>query len=149
MLDVMSGTHLVNESLLIEINEFLSSAFLSSNDSSSLLMSIRKYTLPLENLLKCFLLDRIVIVANETEMVDRAKIRHPPDFVDGTSGRMDGARHPVSRDNTFVDLKYLTYGFSFLQDAVERALIELATGQRVKTGLFAQQEPYPCTGYDR
>lgn len=70
-------------------------------------------------------------------------------LISGTGSTMDGPGHPMSRDNPLVDLKYVTFGFSFLQDAVERALIELATGQKVTTGLLAQQEPYPCTVTDR
>lgn len=61
---------------------------------------------------------------------------------------MDSPRRPMSRDNVFVDLKYLTFGFSYLQDILDRALIKVATGEKVVTGLYAQQEPYVCKVQD-
>uniref|UniRef100_A0A915CS18 Uncharacterized protein n=1 Tax=Ditylenchus dipsaci TaxID=166011 RepID=A0A915CS18_9BILA len=62
------------------------------------------------------------------------KIRHSPALVDGTGSQMDNRRNVVSRDDPWIDLKYLTFGFSFLQEAVERAIIEM--------------EPYPCVNID-
>ncbi|VDN30016.1 unnamed protein product [Cylicostephanus goldi] len=94
----------------------------------------------------CFLLDRFVIVANESVMEDAAvcltdyqqyftgivivnmtdnatefeplttyKIRHLFSFVDSTSYYTDSPRRVFDRNAPFNDLKYLTYGFSFLQ----------------------------------
>lgn len=61
---------------------------------------------------------------------------------------MDSLGHQISRDNYLIDLKYLTFGFSFLQEATDKILIENATGREYSTGLFAQQEPYKCVEID-
>ncbi|MCP9257948.1 ATP-binding cassette sub-family A member 1 [Dirofilaria immitis] len=75
------------------------------------------------------------------------KIRYPPDYIDSTLGFIDSFDHQTSRDNYLVDLKYLTFGFSFLQEAIDKILIENATGRKYSTGLFAQQEPHKCVFY--
>ncbi|KAM3720275.1 Phospholipid-transporting ATPase ABCA1 [Dirofilaria immitis] len=77
------------------------------------------------------------------------KIRYPPDYIDSTLGFIDSFDHQTSRDNYLVDLKYLTFGFSFLQEAIDKILIENATGRKYSTGLFAQQEPHKCVEIDR
>ncbi|MFH4979442.1 hypothetical protein AB6A40_006151 [Gnathostoma spinigerum] len=76
-------------------------------------------------------------------------IRHPPDFVDSTGGNRDGINNVGSRDRPFIDLKYISFGFSFLQDFVDTILIEMMTNKSVDTGLFAQQEPFPCNVKDQ
>ncbi|KAK0426602.1 hypothetical protein QR680_009797 [Steinernema hermaphroditum] len=76
------------------------------------------------------------------------KIRHLSTIVDSTDGIYASRRVVLSRDKPRIDLKYLTFGFSFIQDAVERAIIESRTKTTVTTGLYAQQEPYPCVSYD-
>ncbi|TKR94888.1 hypothetical protein L596_009120 [Steinernema carpocapsae] len=76
------------------------------------------------------------------------KIRHLSTLVDGTDSIIASRRVLLSRDQPLVDLKYLSFGFSFLQDAVERALIHARTQKTVQTGLYAQQEPYPCVNVD-
>ncbi|TKR61982.1 hypothetical protein L596_026006 [Steinernema carpocapsae] len=60
------------------------------------------------------------------------KIRHLSTLVDGTDAIIASRRVLLSRDQPLVDLKYLSFGFSFLQDAV----------------FNAQQEPYPCVNVD-
>uniref|UniRef100_A0A915Q6Y1 ABC transporter domain-containing protein n=1 Tax=Setaria digitata TaxID=48799 RepID=A0A915Q6Y1_9BILA len=77
------------------------------------------------------------------------KIRYPPDYIDSTRAMMDSIAHQTSRDNFLIDLKYLTFGFSFLQEAIDKILIENATGQKYSTGLYAQQEPYKCVKIDK
>lgn len=62
---------------------------------------------------------------------------------------MDSVYRQTSRDNYLIDLKYLTYGFTFLQEATDKILIKSATGREYPTGLFAQQEPYKCVQIDR
>lgn len=42
------------------------------------------------------------------------------------------------------DLKYLTFGFAFLQDKIEHSIIKLQTGSDEDTGVYMQQFPYPC-----
>lgn len=54
----------------------------------------------------------------------------------------------VSRDDPWMDLKYLSFGFSFLQEAVERAIVLQMTNFSIETGVQAQQEPYPCVVSD-
>uniref|UniRef100_A0AAF5RWN1 ABC transporter domain-containing protein n=2 Tax=Wuchereria bancrofti TaxID=6293 RepID=A0AAF5RWN1_WUCBA len=77
------------------------------------------------------------------------KIRHPPDYIDSTRQLMDSFGHQISRDNYLIDLKYLTSGFSFLQEATNKILIENTTDRKYSTGLFAQQEPYKCVEIDK
>ncbi|VDM95252.1 unnamed protein product [Thelazia callipaeda] len=77
------------------------------------------------------------------------KIRYPPNYIDSTRQIMDSFAHQSSRDHFLVDLKYLTFGFSFLQEAVDRIIIENATAQEFATGLYAQQEPYKCSFIDK
>ena len=60
----------------------------------------------------------------------------------------DSYRALLSRDSPFIDLKYITYGFSFLQEAVDRAIIRLTTNVTVSSGIQAQQEPFPCVNTD-
>ncbi|KAH7728597.1 ABC transporterATP-binding protein [Aphelenchoides avenae] len=76
------------------------------------------------------------------------KIRHLSTIVDNTEAIIDSSRHLGSRDSPWVDLKYITFGFSFLQEAIERNIIETVTGTSVPSGLYAQQEPYPCVNSD-
>uniref|UniRef100_A0A914W7X7 ABC transporter domain-containing protein n=1 Tax=Plectus sambesii TaxID=2011161 RepID=A0A914W7X7_9BILA len=53
------------------------------------------------------------------------------------------------RDNPFHEMEYITFGFTYLQDAVERAVIEMKSNQSFTTGIHIQQMPYPCTSTDR
>ncbi|VDK64160.1 unnamed protein product [Onchocerca ochengi] len=77
------------------------------------------------------------------------KIRYPPHYTDSTWALGDSFEHQTSRDYYLVDLKYLTFGFSFLQEAIDKILIENATGRNYSTGLFVQQEPYKCVQIDK
>ncbi len=56
---------------------------------------------------------------------------------------------PGSRSSAPNDLKYLYYGFAFLQDMIENAFIQLTLNISVPDGLFLQQFPYPCFRYDK
>ncbi|CAI5437736.1 unnamed protein product [Caenorhabditis angaria] len=76
------------------------------------------------------------------------KIRHYPSFTDSTSGFMDSRSNPFSRNRPFQDLKYLTFGFSYLQESIDNFLISDRGGNGEKIGVFAQQEPFPCTTKD-
>lgn len=128
-----------------DLEFFLEHAFGPANDSNSLGAISKKLTETLNLYSKCIATDRFFIVDNETAMEDSAlcladyqqyftgvsflnhsnnatsfdpfvtyKIRQLPDLVDTTNGWVDG-RRPFSRDAPFNDLKYLTFGFSFLQ----------------------------------
>ncbi|CAI2315669.1 unnamed protein product [Caenorhabditis sp. 36 PRJEB53466] len=127
----------------------------------------------------CLLVDRFRFVANEKDLETNAvclmemhqyftgivfhidpnastfdnfttyKIRHYPDMIDSTTSFMDSKSNPFSRDKPLIDLKYLTFGFSFLQEAVDRAIISERTNiSDANFGVYAQQEPYPCTVKD-
>uniref|UniRef100_A0AC34GIE0 Uncharacterized protein n=1 Tax=Panagrolaimus sp. ES5 TaxID=591445 RepID=A0AC34GIE0_9BILA len=76
------------------------------------------------------------------------KIRHNHDLIDGTDYLIDRPNRFISRDSPFRDLKYLTFGFSFLQEAVEKALVSMFTNETISEGIYAQQEPYPCVQQD-
>ncbi|GMS98298.1 hypothetical protein PENTCL1PPCAC_20473, partial [Pristionchus entomophagus] len=82
------------------------------------------------------------------------KIRHLQSMVDGTGGsQADSSSNMRARDAPFIDLKYTTFGFSFLQEAVETALREMmAEDGNIDSiddvGAYSQQEPYPCYSVD-
>jgi hypothetical protein len=44
----------------------------------------------------------------------------------------------------FTDLKYITYGFVYIQDLVEKSLITEYTGRNVTPGIILKQFPFPC-----
>jgi ATP-binding cassette subfamily A (ABC1) protein 1 len=75
------------------------------------------------------------------------KIRHNSKLVDST-GSIADSHNSFSRDNPLVDLKYLTFGFAFLQEALESKIVERQTNTTLRTGLYAQQEPYAQTMFD-
>ncbi|VDD90945.1 unnamed protein product [Enterobius vermicularis] len=91
------------------------------------------------------------MTGNETEFPSMVgyKIRHPPQLVDSTTGGLsDSWRRYSSRDDVLVDLKYLTFGFSFIQETVDRILTKFLSGQAIPTGLYVQQEPFKCNTKD-
>ncbi|XP_026071559.1 ATP-binding cassette sub-family A member 1 [Carassius auratus] len=51
---------------------------------------------------------------------------------------------PMARDNPFNDLHYVSGGFVYLQDMVDRGIIKVQTGVSQPLGVYAQQMPYPC-----
>ncbi|OQR74440.1 ATP-binding cassette sub-family A member 1-like, partial [Tropilaelaps mercedesae] len=57
--------------------------------------------------------------------------------------------HPGPRRRPAIDLKYVTFGFAYLQDLVEQAIISLHTGRTNNTGVYLQQFPYPCYIFDQ
>lgn len=51
-----------------------------------------------------------------------------------------------------IDTKYFTYGFAYIQDLVEQAIIKAHTGVgniTDKVGIYTQQFPYFCYTQDR
>ncbi|WKX91016.1 hypothetical protein Q1695_009675 [Nippostrongylus brasiliensis] len=76
------------------------------------------------------------------------KIRHLPTLIDNTYAFEDRPSRVFDRNKPFWDLKYLTYGFSFLQEAVERAIVSIRTNASRPLGMYGQQEPYPCVAID-
>lgn len=79
----------------------------------------------------------------------RYKIRMDARKVDSTKKIEDRIYRPGPRRRPAIDLKYLTYGFAYLQDLVEHAIISLHTGWQHETGVFLQQFPHPCYIFDQ
>ncbi|GAB6026560.1 ATP-binding cassette sub- A member 1 [Chamberlinius hualienensis] len=77
------------------------------------------------------------------------KIRMDADKVDSTKRVHDRMSRPGARANPFIDLKYFTFGFIYLQDMIENAIINIQTGFDQLPGMWMQQFPYPCYIYDQ
>lgn len=77
------------------------------------------------------------------------KIRMDADKVDSTHRIRDRWWTPGPRARTLPDMKYLTFGFIYLQDMIDNAIIREQTGQDSITGIFTQQFPYPCYLQDK
>lgn len=45
--------------------------------------------------------------------------------------------------------KYHSFGFIYLQNAIERAIISIQTGRNISYGIQTQQMPYPCWMIDK
>ena len=67
--------------------------------------------------------------------------------IDSTKRLKDFFETPVPRTNATV-MKYFTSGFIFLQDKIERAIIQLQTNRTSLPGMLMQQFPMPCYTYD-
>jgi hypothetical protein len=89
------------------------------------------------------------LTQNDTELppITTYKIRHNPKLVDSTS-YIAQSSNTFSHENSLLDSKYLTFGFAFLQDALERTIVERQTNTTLRIGLYAQQEAYPNTLFD-
>ncbi|XP_077499685.1 phospholipid-transporting ATPase ABCA1-like isoform X2 [Amblyomma americanum] len=79
----------------------------------------------------------------------RYKIRMDARKVDSTKKIEDRFFRPGPRRRPTIDLKYLTFGFAYLQDLVEHSIIALQTGWERTTGVYLQQFPYPCYIFDQ
>lgn len=51
---------------------------------------------------------------------------------------------PGPRRTPGKETKFLSYGFAYLQDMVEHAIIKLQTGSDKDVGIMVEQFPYPC-----
>ena len=52
---------------------------------------------------------------------------------------------PGPRSRPWPDLKYFLYGFVYIQDMLEHAMIRVqAKGGNTPVGIVTQQFPYPC-----
>ncbi|KHJ48411.1 hypothetical protein D918_01682 [Trichuris suis] len=76
------------------------------------------------------------------------KIRMADYLVDKTGQIIDSVWSPQPRDRPFVDLKYIYFGFSFLQDLVDGIITSLQANTTLKVGIFAQQFPSNCYRID-
>ncbi len=73
------------------------------------------------------------------------KIRMDSDKVDGTRAVRDRLTSKGPRRRPLFDLKYITFGFVYLQEMIERGIVEIITGQNLsQEQVFLQQYPYPC-----
>ncbi|GFT33344.1 phospholipid-transporting ATPase ABCA1 [Nephila pilipes] len=77
------------------------------------------------------------------------KIRMAASKVDSTKRVEDRFHTPGPRRRPGIDLKYITYGFAYLQDMIEHAIIREQTGRSSDTGVYLQQFPYPCYIFDQ
>ena len=53
------------------------------------------------------------------------------------------------RTSAPVSTKYFTFVFIYLQNALDRAIINTHTGVNISYGIQTQQMPYPCWMNDR
>lgn len=76
----------------------------------------------------------------------RYKIRTDSDKVDSTYYVEDRRNRPGPRRRPRYDLKYLYFGFAYLQDMLEHSIISLQSGRNKSDlpGVFLQQMPYGC-----
>ncbi|KAG8195500.1 hypothetical protein JTE90_010802 [Oedothorax gibbosus] len=77
------------------------------------------------------------------------KIRMAASKVDSTKRIEDRFHTPGPRRRPGIDMKYITYGFAYLQDMIEHAIIREQTGRSSDTGVYLQQFPYPCYIFDQ
>ncbi|KAK3507292.1 hypothetical protein QTP70_013547 [Hemibagrus guttatus] len=122
--------------------------------------------------MECFDLDKFEAMASESELVGRAlklldqerfwagvvftdvdsgspslvryKIRMDVEETERTDKIKDRSWFPSAHDNPFNDLRYVRGGFVYLQDMLDRAIIQTQTGVRQTLGVYVQQMPYPC-----
>ncbi|XP_058240814.1 phospholipid-transporting ATPase ABCA1 isoform X4 [Hemibagrus wyckioides] len=122
--------------------------------------------------MECFDLDKFEAMASESILVGRAlklldqerfwagvvftdldssspslvryKIRMDVEETERTDKIKDRSWFPSARDNPFNDLRYVRGGFVYLQDMLDRAIIQTQTGVRQTLGVYVQQMPYPC-----
>nr|AIN44098.1 ATP-binding cassette sub-family A member 1 [Laodelphax striatellus] len=74
------------------------------------------------------------------------KIRMSSDRVDNTEFTRDSRWRPGPRMRPYIDLKYLSMGFGYLQDLIEHYIIAEHTRLNATQlpGIYLQQFPYPC-----
>ncbi|XP_055884282.1 phospholipid-transporting ATPase ABCA1-like isoform X3 [Biomphalaria glabrata] len=76
------------------------------------------------------------------------RIRMDTDKVDSTKRIMDKYWRPGSR--AYINsLKYWIYGFIYIQDMIDHAIIRLHTNTTQEPGILTQQFPYGCYVYDK
>lgn len=79
-------------------------------------------------------------------------IRMDTDKVDSTKRVKDKYFRYAPRRNPGIDTKYFTFGFAYIQDMIEHAILKAHTGlgsARDAVGIFTQQFPYFCYTEDR
>uniref|UniRef100_A0A915HR45 ABC transporter domain-containing protein n=1 Tax=Romanomermis culicivorax TaxID=13658 RepID=A0A915HR45_ROMCU len=171
-------THIFDNSTLNRLDT-IASFFLNSSDPQAGLPILKSNLQTIIDLLACFRTNRILLMEDErtTEQLATClmdfnqffgavtfqegkvksslpkltiyKIRLANYLTDTTTRILDKTWNPRPRDRPFMDLKYLYYGFSFLQDSVDKAIIEEQTNTTQRTGVYAQQFPNPCYSIDQ
>ncbi|CAH1774058.1 unnamed protein product [Owenia fusiformis] len=76
------------------------------------------------------------------------KIRMETKRVDSTKSLMDSFWKPGSRRSPLTDMKYVAYGFVYLQDMLDHGYAQELNKMEEKVGVYLQQFPYPCYIYD-
>ncbi|CAF0854184.1 unnamed protein product [Adineta ricciae] len=79
----------------------------------------------------------------------RYKIRMALDYVDNTARTEDRYFNYAPRYGAPFSTKYHSFTFIYLQNALDRAIINTQTGMDVSYGIQTQQMPYPCWVNDR
>ncbi|RWS28570.1 ATP-binding cassette sub-family A member 7-like protein [Leptotrombidium deliense] len=77
------------------------------------------------------------------------KIRMDASKIDSTKKIEDRISRPGPRRRPAIDLKYITFGFAYIQDLVEHSIIREQVGKDVEVGMYLQQFPSPCFIYDQ
>ncbi|XP_072314586.1 phospholipid-transporting ATPase ABCA1-like [Eucyclogobius newberryi] len=86
------------------------------------------------------------ISTNSTELplYMKYKLRMDINDVERSDKISERSWSPGARDSGFNDLRYISGGFSHLQDMIDHAIIRLHTAKTQPLGVYAQQMPYPC-----
>ncbi|XP_059140252.1 phospholipid-transporting ATPase ABCA1-like, partial [Physella acuta] len=90
-------------------------------------------------------------ISNDSEEIPtlvKYRIRMSPYSVDSTDRIMDKYWRPGNRDG-FNSLKYWIYGFIYIQDMIDHAIIRLHTNVTQEPGVYTKQAPYGCYIDDR
>ncbi|XP_060082289.1 phospholipid-transporting ATPase ABCA1-like [Ylistrum balloti] len=88
--------------------------------------------------------DEVRMDTNKRPTFVNYRIRMDPDKVDSTKRVQDRYWRPGPRRTPGIDTKYTTFGFSYIQDMVDHAIIRLQTDTKQDTGIELQMFPYPC-----
>ncbi|KAH9491700.1 ATP-binding cassette sub- A member 1 [Bulinus truncatus] len=92
--------------------------------------------------------DNIEANATTVPPIIKYRIRMDSDKVDSTKSIMDKYWRPGGR-SYLNSLKYWVYGFIYIQDMIDHAIIRLHTNTTQEPGIFTQQFPYGCYVYDK
>ncbi|CAG5131580.1 unnamed protein product, partial [Candidula unifasciata] len=76
------------------------------------------------------------------------RIRMDSDKVDGTKRVASKYWRPGNRDG-LGSLKYWVFGFIYIQDMIDHAIIRLHTNTTQEPGVYTHQFPYGCYVYDK
>lgn len=69
--------------------------------------------------------------------------------VDDTSRIKDYTEIPIPRTEPLEQMQYFSSGFIFLQDRIERAIIQLHSNQQDLPQMYTEQIPSPCSVFDQ